>query len=130
MVRCVTADPVLTMRVAIDGLDDSDDQELDELTDHLRDDLLDTDVDGVDYVDGEAPEGTRAVDPALIGTLLVTLGPAVVLQVGRVLQTWLKHRPVRRIRITLGDRELVIDHASRDVEQALAQAIAERPADG
>jgi hypothetical protein len=52
----------------------ADDERLDALTGYLRKDLLLLDVDDVQRAAGEAPSGSRAVDVAALGALVVTLG--------------------------------------------------------
>ena len=63
-----------TLEIQLD-VEESDAEELAELTARLRRELLQLDVDSVDQsVAGEAPEGAKAVDLMVIGTLLVNLG--------------------------------------------------------
>lgn len=52
----------------------ADDERLDALTGYLRNDLLQLDIDDVQRAAGEAPTGSRAVDVAALGALVVTLG--------------------------------------------------------
>ena len=53
----------------------ADDERLDALTGYLREDLLQLDIDDVQRVAaGEAPPGSRAIDVAALGALVVTLG--------------------------------------------------------
>lgn len=55
--------------------EDADDARLDALTGYLREDLLRTDVDDVQRAaGGEAVPGSRALDVAAVGALVVTLG--------------------------------------------------------
>ena len=53
-------------------------EHLDELTRALRDEILTLDVESVvPRSAGEAPPGTRAVDAAAVGALVVSVGPAL-----------------------------------------------------
>ncbi|MFP8903629.1 hypothetical protein [Streptomyces atacamensis] len=68
---------VLLLRLR--GADDEDADRLELATSALREELLELDVERVDAVSaGPAPDGTRAVDVAEIGGLLVTLAQAPV----------------------------------------------------
>src|SRR3954453_15010351 len=75
------------------GLSDADEAELEDETLRLRGELLDLDVESVSRPSGgPAPEGTRAVDPALITTLLVTAGKGAIGAVAGALTSWLSRR--------------------------------------
>jgi hypothetical protein len=102
----------------------SDPARLDELTNRLREELLDLDVDDVERVSaGEAPAGTRAIELAAIGALLVTMQQSGVL-VAKVVNTvreWLKRdpEPTRAVKITLGDRTIELTAASSEQQDKL-----------
>jgi hypothetical protein len=95
----------------------SDPERLDELTSRLREELLQLPVDDVEKVsEGDAPEGTRGLEIAAIGALLVTLqqsGPAIS-GVINTIREWLKRdpEPTRAVKITLGDRTIDLTAAS------------------
>jgi hypothetical protein len=62
----------VNLRIAEDG---ADPQRLDEVTGMLRRELLDLDVEDVRRsTAGPAPDGSRALDAATVGALVVTLG--------------------------------------------------------
>ncbi|MEU0741477.1 hypothetical protein [Streptomyces sp. NPDC006134] len=88
-----------------------------ELTAYLREELLALDVDDVSTASGEdVPPGARAVDVALIGTLLVNLGTsaAALTQVVTVVRSWLGRCQDQRpsLRLTLNDDTLEISKAT------------------
>jgi hypothetical protein len=88
--------------------DDLSTYELDELTAALQRELLQLDVDGVDRVSaGPAPDGSRGVDLAALGALLVQVGKAapVLGQVVGVLEAWAARSPKRTVVLTIdGDK--------------------------
>ena len=65
----------MSTQLQIEILDPTaDDQELDELTESLRQDLLELDVDSVSRPTlGPGPEGSKGLDLAAVGALLVAL---------------------------------------------------------
>ena len=78
--------------------DDLSTYEFDELTAALQRELLQLDVDGVERVSaGPAPDGSRGVDLAALGALLVQVGKAapVLGQVVDVIQAWAARSPKR-----------------------------------
>jgi len=102
----------------------SDPERLDELTSRLREELLQLPVDDVEKVsEGDAPEGTRGLEIAAIGALLVTLqqsGPAIS-GVINTIREWLKRdpEPTRAVKITLGDRTIDLTAASSEQQDRL-----------
>jgi hypothetical protein len=72
----------------------------------------------------EAPADAKALDAAVIGSLLGTLGGpagAITALVG-VLGAWVTRARGRKIRVRINDRELELSGASRDEEQQLIDA--------
>ncbi len=99
----------------------SDPARVDELTTRLRAELLNLDVEDVEKVSGgPAPDGSRGVELAAIGALLVTIqeaGPAIT-GVVNTIREWLKRdpEPTRSVTMTLGDKTIVLTAAS-DAQQ-------------
>ncbi|CAA9544939.1 MAG: hypothetical protein AVDCRST_MAG79-2202, partial [uncultured Thermoleophilia bacterium] len=83
---------------------DADDDDLDVGTAALRRQLLELDVAGVARPTAPAPEGTRGLDGATIGSLVVTLASQQAV-LGAVLSTvasWVGRRGTRKVRIQIG----------------------------
>jgi len=108
---------------------DADDARLEELALGLRQELLETDVDDVRQLRrGEAPPGTRALDIAAIGGLLVTLKASteVIGSVVDVVRRWLSRGDgARSVTLTVGDRTLILQSASADQQERLIQQFLE-----
>lgn len=66
----------VTVRVSDEG---ADSQHLEELTARLRAELTDLNVPVAQATAGEAPPGTRSIELAALGTLIVTLSGSPVL---------------------------------------------------
>jgi hypothetical protein len=103
---------------------DADPEQLDDETRRLRRDLLELDVDSVVPASaGEAPPGTRAVDLAAIGALVVTMrgGVDLVTKVVSVVQSWLHGgaRPDRTLKMTVGDNTIELTDPTDEQQQLL-----------
>lgn len=94
----------------------ADDERLEALTSALRRELMALDVDDVDRVShGAAPPGTRAVELAAVGALLVVFKESAQLVTGIVtaIRSWLQAAPPgRSVEITLGDTTLKVASAT------------------
>ena len=102
----------------------ADSARLDELTTRLRSELLALDVDDVQRVSaGSAPKGSRAIDVAAIGAMVVTMqqSGALVAKVVNTIREWLKRdpEPTRAVKITLGDQTIELSAASSDQQDRL-----------
>ena len=103
--------------------EDADPERLDQLSSALRRELLDLGVDDVDRVSGgEAPPGTRALDVAAIGVLLVAFQESlpVISGIVGVVRAWLASAGgARAVEVTIGDKTLRIDSASQEQQDRL-----------
>lgn len=104
------------LRVQLDE-EGADDQRLDMLTGYLRRELLALDVhDVTTRSDGTPPPGSRAVDVAAIGGLLVTLGKSAggLRAVVTAARTWLArgNTATRSVRLEIGGDVLELSAAT------------------
>jgi hypothetical protein len=103
-------------------LADADDEQVGREADILRSQLLRLDVESVRrFTDGPAPSGTRAVDAATVGALVVTVGQvagALGSLVGMV-RDWIAHRSDRSIRLEIDGDVIQIDAATLEQRQQL-----------
>jgi Flp pilus assembly CpaE family ATPase len=102
----------------------ADPERLDDLTIQLREELLALDVDDVERVQGgEAPAGSRSIELAAVGALLVTLKEStdVVASVVNTIREWLRRdpEPARTVRVTIGDRTIELSAASSQQQDRL-----------
>ena len=102
------------------ALDGADAEELDEATRDLQRELSEL-VDVERPAAGEAPEGTRAVEVAALGSLVMKVGSAAVGPVARVLQGWLARRSGRTIKLTLGGDSIEIAGGSTAYQQQMIE---------
>jgi hypothetical protein len=110
--------PPLT--ISVDAGQDADLQESAELTRRLRQFMLDSDVDKVDFVrTGEAPAGSKG-DIVSLTSLAVALAPVALTTLGGILQSWLTRH--ERASVTVesgGEKFTMIGSLSREQQQAL-----------
>jgi hypothetical protein len=101
---------------------DADPEEVAEATLQLRRELLDLDVEAVEVPRaGAPPPGTRAVELAALGALVVTVAQSPLL--GPVLATvrsWLAGSPQRSIKLELDGDALELSGLSSKEQQRLA----------
>jgi hypothetical protein len=119
-----------TLEIQLD-VDESDAEELAELTAKLRRELLLLDVDSVNQsVAGEAPAGAKAVDLMVIGTLLVNLGrsAATLASVVRTVQGWVGSSSSRTVKLQLDGDSIELSGVKSSDQQRLIDLWIERHA--
>ncbi len=101
-----------------------------EATRQLRRELLELDVDAVEQVPaGEPPPGTRAVDFAALGTMVVTVANSGVLSgVVAAARSWLARQPQRTIKLEPDGDALELTGVSPEEQRRLADAWLRRQA--
>lgn len=110
----------LGIQVAIGAEDDA--EQVAEATLGLRRELLDLDVDAVELPRvGEPPPGTRAVELAALGALVVTVAQSRLLApVVAAVQSWLARSQQRSVKLELdGDVLEVTGVSSRDQQRLI-----------
>jgi len=113
--------------------EDADDARLDALTGYLREDLRRLDVDDVQRATaGEAPPGSRAIDIAAIGALVVTLGSTAtgLADVVSTVRGWLSRGTgVRRtVKIEIDGDVLELSEVSASEQDRLVELFVDRHA--
>ncbi|HEX9043375.1 MAG TPA: hypothetical protein VF838_20545 [Trebonia sp.] len=113
----------LLIHIAEEG---ADAERLATLTGYLRKELLQADVADVTAPPaGEAPPGSRAIDPSLVGALLVDLGQSMtgLESVISVIRSWLgRGQPAGRgVRLQLGDDVIELSQATDADQERLVQ---------
>jgi hypothetical protein len=100
---------------------DADPEEVAEATLQLRRELLDLDVEAVELPRaGEAPPGTRAVELAALGALLVTISQSELFTpVVAAVRSWLAGSPQRSIKLELGGDVLELTAVSSREQRRL-----------
>lgn len=94
----------LLISLSIEG-EDGDPTELAELTRQLRAEIEQLNVDAVENASrGNAPEGTKALEWAIIGNLVVSLAPVIVPPLFGVLKSWIERKPSVPVKIKVKRR--------------------------
>ena len=109
----------LSVQVAIGP--DGDAEEIAEATLQLRRELLDLDVDAVDMPGaGEPPAGSKAVDVATVGALVLNLADSQLLDaVVAAVRSWLVGSSRRSIKLELGGDALELTGVSSKEQRRL-----------
>jgi hypothetical protein len=115
-------DPLPRLGIQVRGEPDADPEEVAEATLQLRRELLDLDVGTVEVPrTGEAPPGTRGVELAALGGLVVSMAkPELLGGVIAAIRSWLSRSQRRSIKLALGDDVLELTGVSSDEQRRLA----------
>lgn len=105
---------------------DAGEQRLADLALALRHELLELEVDDVSHVrGGPAPDGTRGLDVATVGQLLVSakLTGEMLRAVVTTVRGWLARGPGggQAVTLTIGDRTLQLQSATAEQQERLVQ---------
>lgn len=114
---------------------DADEERLNELTQNLRHDLLELDVESVSSVSaGEAPIDSKGIELAAVGALVLVLKSSVELatQVVTAVRSWLQRGPSseRTLRLTLNGQTLELSAATDAQQQQLVDEFVKSVASG
>jgi len=121
--------PSRELRLDLDIEPDAEAVELDEATEQLREELLALNVDAVERPRGEPPPpGARAVEVALLGTLLVSVGRETVGALVRTIEAWVARRSSRTVKVTLGEDSIEVSNVSDADQRRLIEAFVARHA--
>ncbi|MDC7336414.1 hypothetical protein [Streptomyces lydicus] len=115
----------LTLDLA--GASDTDAEELQSLAEQLRRALMELDVEDVQLArrSAAAPEGAKPGEALAVGALVVTTAPLLVRQVLQLVDTWLRNRPVRSVKVELDGASIELGHASAEDQRRLIDAFVE-----
>jgi len=108
---------------------DVDADEVDRSVRQLRAELKDLDVESVAMTAGNVPPGAKGLDPAFVGTLLITLsatGGVFAVLIETVRDWLLRHAAARRITVTIDDDTIVLETCSARDRTALIDAYIRR----
>jgi hypothetical protein len=128
------ADMTADLLVVLDAGKDSDAEELAELTQRLRTELLDLDIDSVEHAaGGVAPEGAKGVELLSIGGLVVQFarGADVLRSVVSTTAAWLRRQEARSVKLTLDGDTLEVTGLSSEEQSGLIEVwVARHARDG
>ncbi|MEA2311607.1 MAG: hypothetical protein QOE28_1575 [Solirubrobacteraceae bacterium] len=114
----------LTVELDEDG--SSGPEDLEEAARALREELLELDVDGVERPSRPAPDGARAIEAAILGTLLVTLSKGALAAVAGTIQNWVARGGVRTVTLELDGDRIELGNASAEDQRRLLEAFVAR----
>jgi hypothetical protein len=103
-------------------------ERLDRVTRQLRGELLDLDVEAVDFVQEEKlPEGTKAADAVTLGALAVTVLPNFLPRLVEFLQAWTLRGEGRKVKVKsqVGDRSIELEYTPEALSQGELKTLLE-----
>lgn len=114
---------------------DAEPRRVEELTLSLRRELLDTDAESIERLPGgTAPEGSRGLDAATIGTLLVAVSSSAlsVAQVVNTIRGWTRRVSERSVQVSIGSSTLRLagpptEEQQHLVDQFIRSALNQQP---
>ena len=120
------------LAAVLDAGPDFDAEELLELTQRLRGELLELDVDAVALrTEGEVPEGAKGIELLAIGGLIVkfALKASVLRSVVDTTTAWLQRQQGRSVKLTLDGDTLEVTGVSSEQQSQLIEQWVARHAD-
>lgn len=113
---------MLEIRIDVGLASDADAAELDEAARVLRSELLELDVRDVRRLSGGSPPpGARAVDIAIVGSLVVTAAQEMMAAVVRTAERWVGRRSARSVKLTIGEDTIELSGASDEDYRRLVE---------
>ena len=115
----------LEVKVLIRGDICQDPELLDTYSRRLREDILDLDVDSVDYVgQDDAPAGSKGAGASAVGDMILSLAPLnnVIMSVIGAVQSFVNRNHQCNITMEIGDNKLIISEMSPKEQQKLVDA--------
>ncbi|TYK53115.1 effector-associated constant component EACC1 [Actinomadura decatromicini] len=112
----------LNVEVLIGVVTDGDAEELDSLRSELSEELALLDVDALEpVVEGKAPPGTRGLEAAAVGQLLVKAGPGMVLPIVRAVRGWLRRSRARSVELSIAGDSIKLSNISLEEQERLLE---------
>jgi hypothetical protein len=106
--------------LAITLIGEGNESELDELRIDLADELSHLDVSEIRELSlGESPDGSKAVDAAAIGVLIVKLGPAALNKVVTTVRDWFRRASATEIELEIDGDRIRLSKASQAEQDRL-----------
>lgn len=111
------------LMVEVEAPADADADELAQLTNRLRNELLGLDVEAVYSVSDEAPDSSKGIDLLAAGGLVVgfVLRPDVLQSIIDGVRSWLGRQRARSIKLTLDGDSLELTRASTAEQKRLIE---------
>jgi hypothetical protein len=105
------------------GMQDADSAELDLLSRQLVTELLDQDVESAELLkSGAAPQGTKSAEALTIGSVAVTVLPAILPKIIEAIQAWALRGQGRVVKFKgkVGGQDIEFEGGSEDLKALLA----------
>lgn len=100
--------------LTVDLGDEVDPDELDRQTRQLREELLEVQVESVDFVKTAGPpEGTKSAEAVTLGALTLAVLPGLIPKLVEYLQSWTMRADNRKVKVKtqVGDRSIELEYS-------------------
>lgn len=108
--------------------DETDPERVDSVTRQLRNELLDLDVESVDFVrEDSLPEGAKGAEAITLGALAVAVLPSFLPKLIDYLQSWSLRAEGRKVKVKtqVGDRTIELEYAPDTMSQQELKTLVE-----
>jgi len=115
----------LDVTIKVRGEVCQDPELLDTYTRRLREEVLELDIESVDYItQGDAPERSKGVGASAVGDMILSLAPLnnVIMSVIGAVQSFVNRNHQCNITMEIGDNKLIISDMSPKEQQKLVDA--------
>lgn len=116
---------VSDIKLKIDAGPDGDDEDLERLTENLRNELLELEIESAELSrDGVVPAHSKVVDPISWGTILLTLAASggVLTTLIQAVQSWLNRNELNTISLEIDGDKLELKGVSSQQQSQLIEA--------
>jgi hypothetical protein len=117
------------LMLSVDASRGADNEESVELARHLRQRLLELDVDKVELLSSGLPPRSAKGDPLTLPALAVTLAPAAITALIGMLQSWLSRHQAASVTVEKGGEKLTITGTLSQQQQRMVEAFLNRRAE-
>ena len=119
-------DPAIGLRLEVALEPDADAAELEHTTSQLREELLEPDLERVVWSTEPAPPGSRGLDVAALGTLIVGAGRGAIGPVLTAVRSSVARRSSRSVKITINGDSWELTNASHEDQRRLVESFLAR----
>jgi hypothetical protein len=119
------------LTINVEGGTEADADDLAQVTQRLRAELLELDVDEVEHArSADAPKGAKGAALTAIGSLVVTLAPIVVPALVTTVQSWLRRNNHLSLTLERGGEKIKLTGHPTQEQQQIIKAWLRRQAPG
>ncbi len=116
------------LTLKLEAGDELDRDALDRLTRQLRREMLDLEVESVDFIqEDKLPEGAKTAEAVTLGALAIAVLPSFLPKLIEFLQSWSLRAEGRKVKVKsqVGDRSIELEYAPESMSQQELKTLVE-----